>query len=591
MTPLLPMPPAPWPTALGLLTVGLPLIVALLAAARRTRLAAALLPWTVLPALALALMPGRLEAFPWLLLGARLGTDDTSRLFLLFSAILWGCAGSFARHYLAADPRRARFTAFFALAQAGNMTLLLAHDMAAFYTGFALMSFASYPLIVHSETPEARRAGRLYLSLAVTGEVLQFAAFSLIALGITETRFEQVAPAIAASPWRGWITALLLAGFGIKAGLVPLHVWLPLAHPAAPTPASAVLSGVMIKAGLLAWLRFLPLDQPGFETAGAWIVGAGLAGLFGAALIGALQTVPKTVLAYSSISQMGLIAIAIGVALHRGDPALAPVATAAVALYALHHGLAKGLLFLGVGVWTGANAQARRLASPILLLGALALAGAPFTSGAVAKLALKPIATAGPWPWLPTAMTLGAAGTTLLMIRFLQLLHREAREDARAHHPHHALPAAAWRPWVLLALAVLGLIWLIIPDPAATARTLITPAYILGSLGPIGLGLALATLGWRRIFPTPPPGDLLVLVPALIGAPLQRLTRTSLAALQALNTRGAQARDRLGRRLSSGALGLVPVLESKLRHWPIAYAALLLTTLLLTLSVLLQIWH
>ena len=113
---------------------------------------------------------------------------------------------------------------------------------------------------------------------------------------------------------------LLWLGLGVKAGVIGLHVWLPLAHPVAPAPASAVLSGAMIKAGLLGWLTVLPLGMESLSPAmmqfGNVVLVAGFAAAFGAALYGIWQSHPKAILAYSSISQMGMLtALAIVMAL------------------------------------------------------------------------------------------------------------------------------------------------------------------------------------------------------------------------------------------------------------------------------------
>jgi L-aminopeptidase/D-esterase-like protein len=120
------------------------------------------------------------------------------------------------------------------------------------------------------------------------------------------------------SPMRDVTILLLLLGFGLKAGLVPLHVWLPLAHPAAPMPASAVLSGAIIKAGIIGLVRFLPFEA----GAPGWGIALGALGLFGAfyaVAFGVLQRNPKTILAYSSVSQMGVVMAALGFGLAAGD--------------------------------------------------------------------------------------------------------------------------------------------------------------------------------------------------------------------------------------------------------------------------------
>lgn len=248
-----------------------------------------LLPLAAAPALAVSLLaaPGAVD-LPWLFLGARFGLDDGSRVFLMFTAALWLGAGLHAAGYLRDDPRRDAFWLFWLAVMAGNFGLVLALDAASFYVFFALMSFAAY--------------GRVYLALVVVGEVALFAAIVLAWQAAGSLHFEAIVPALAASPLRDAVIALTLAGFGIKVGALPLHVWLPLAHPVAPTPASAVLSGAMFKAGLLGWLRLLPLGTAAAPAWGEALVALGLAAAFAAALAGALQRQAKAALAYSSIS-------------------------------------------------------------------------------------------------------------------------------------------------------------------------------------------------------------------------------------------------------------------------------------------------
>ncbi|MFN7210735.1 MAG: complex I subunit 5 family protein, partial [Aggregatilineales bacterium] len=339
-----------------------------------------------LPLAGLAALPALLTALfvpletqleiPALLFGSIFALDRAGQVFLFFTALLWLLAGLFAQAYLQKDARQAHFFAFFLLAMAGNFGLIVAADMFNFYLWFALMSFASYGLIVHSGQPEAQRAGRLYMVLVIVGEVALFSALVLINAATETSRLADLSG-------RGIddLSAALIAGsFGIKAGAVLLHLWLPLAHPAAPIPASAVLSGAMIKAGVLGWLRFLhPADGAAWSE--LFLI-AGLATAFYGAVMGISQTNAKTVLAYSSISQMGFIMVGVGVWLIGGE--LREAALVAVGLYALHHALAKGALFLGV-----AFGGASRLVPIVLLLPALALTGLPLTSGAVAKAALK----------------------------------------------------------------------------------------------------------------------------------------------------------------------------------------------------------
>ena len=146
--------------------------------------------------------------------------------------------------------------------------------------------------------------------------------------------------ALPMSSWRNASLVLLILGFGLKIGLVPGHVWMPLAYKAAPIPAAAVLSGAAVKAGVIGFIRFLPLGvaTPGWGEA---LTAAGMLSAFYGVLVGITQQNPKTVLAYSSVSQMGLLAAALGMGLAAGDNG----ATLTVSFAAVHHVLAKGGYF------------------------------------------------------------------------------------------------------------------------------------------------------------------------------------------------------------------------------------------------------
>lgn len=470
-----------------------------------------LLPVTALPALAVALFaaPGAVD-LPWVFLGARFGLDDTGRIFLLFTSALWLAAGVHAAGYLRNDPRRGAFWLFWCASMAGNFGLVLAQDAASFYVFFALMSFASYGLVVHARTAEAIEAGRVYLALVVIGELALFAAIAIAWQAAGSLRFDAIALALAGSPWCDAVIALTLVGFGIKVGVLPLHVWLPLAHPVAPTPASAVLSGAMIKAGLLGWLRLLPLGSVGAPAWGEALIALGLAAAFAAALVGATQRQAKAALAYSSISQMGLVTMAIGIAL--AAPAAAPAAIAAATLYAFHHAFAKAALFLGASLGGATSKRGRALRTLGVALPALALAGAPLTSGYAAKAALKSALPLG-FEGVATALALAAVATTLVMLRTWWLLRRDA--GAAAHAPNGGM----WIGWALLVAAA-GAGWLWVGE----ARDLVpaTAGEWIAAVWPLSLGAAIAALAVavRRSAAatapfTVPPGDLLVLLMAL----------------------------------------------------------------------------
>jgi formate hydrogenlyase subunit 3/multisubunit Na+/H+ antiporter MnhD subunit len=347
------------------------------------------------------------------------------------------------------------------------------------------------------------------------------------------------------SPWRSSTLALLIAGFGLKMGLVPLHVWLPIAHPAAPMPASAVLSGAIIKAGVIGLLRFLPLDAA-LPDWGAVLATLGLVSVFYGVAVGITQANPKTVLAYSSVSQMGFVATVLGMMLAAGNGG----ATMAAAFYAAHHVLAKGALFLAVGV--AAATGARRL-WPVLLpaaVVALGFGGLPFTGGGLAKLAVKPPLGDGVVGLLAT---LAGAGSTLLMLHFLDRLRSSAALQPAAVAP----PGLAW-PWVAMAFAAVAVPWaLFFTAGIGTLADALALSALWSALWPVLLGGALA-IGLHHFghrLPRIPEGDILAL-----GAPLARA--------------GVVLGDMLERT------------EVVLRQWPVAGLSLLALAALLGAAIL-----
>lgn len=480
----------------------LPLLLAgLLVLPATRRMGMLLAPWAALPGLVFALTAPDAYTLdlPWLLLGSRFGLDETGRLFLLFTALLWLTAGFYARSYLAKDPRRHIFTAFFLATLSGNLGVCLAMDAASFYLSFAIMTFAAYGLVVHEGNAEARRAGRVYLIMAVLGEALFLAGLLLLA-GAAQTHFLPEMARAAALEMPGLAYGLLFLGFGVKAGVPLLHMWLPLAYPVAPTPASAVLSGAMIKAGLLGWLRFLPLGEATVPALGTVMLGLGLFAAFFGVVAGLVQRQPKTLLAYSSISQMGLLTLAVGAGLLL--PKAWPLLLPAIGLYALHHSLAKGALFLGVGVAQRFGRNGWVMAG--LLLPALALTGAPFTSGALAKTQLKAALTGLPTPWpelLAWALPLAAVGTGLLMARFLLLTpHGSKQNDGIGLLP----------PWLVVLTAVAALAWM--QADAGAVAAVLSGSGLASAAWPVLVVALLAYVAWRRGWrgPAIPPGDVLV---------------------------------------------------------------------------------
>ena len=501
-------------TALALIVPCLPMAMAvLLFISPMKPLALRIAPWVPASGFLLFALHGETVALPWLLLGARVGLDTLAAPLLLLATVAWTIAGIHARRRI--DPeQQGRFFLFWLLSWTGNLCVFITLDAASFYAAYAMMSFSAYGLIIFYGRAADYRAGRIYLVMALMGEALILAGLFMLGSQLGNVAFDQASTDRGELPHALAVAGLFAAGFAVKMGMLPLHMWLPLAHPQAPVPASAVLSGVILTAGLMGWIRFLPFGADGFMLPGMAMLVVGLASAFFGVAVGLAQDRMKTLLAYSSISQMGLICALVGAALLFPDKAGGLLAIAT--LFALHHGLAKTALFLAVDTVKERPALTRRLC----WLPALALAGAPLTSGALAKVGMK-----GSWPEglasVEPLLLASSVATTLIMARFLILLWREslAQEDSGLQQNH----------WLLLLLAGLCLPWLSAAITDATSLSdPFSPGYLAETLLPVLIGLAMAWLAWQlrleRWRPAIPPGDI-INVPIRLGLPgLPRLS-------------------------------------------------------------------
>lgn len=501
---------------------------------RLRRTAMELAPWAALPALLIALPPWQFgpARLPGLLLGTQIGLDETGRAFLLLSALVWWASGRYARNRFA-QAERPGFFVFFLLAMAGNFGAIIAGGILSFYFSFALMSFAAYGLVIHDGGAQALRAGRVYIVLVVLGELLLLSALMLAANGAPSYDFDTIRAAAAVSAQRDWIVLLTVTGLGIKIGLPGLHFTLPLIYRAAPIPAAAAMAGAMINAGLLGWLRLLPLGQVALPQWGLALMVLGLFAAFYGVLVGLTQRDAKTLLAYSSISQLGLMSFAVGVGL--GSPQAWPPILLLITLYAVHHGLAKAALFIGIDVVQGSTdvPHWRGLAALGVLLPALTLAGAPLTSGMLTKTLLKTQAGLAPPPWpelLAWLLPLSSLATTLLVARFLYLAWPRPGRPAASR-----IKGDMVFSWGLLLATSLALVWFL-PGPEVD---LVSMSVWWASLWPVATGAAIAfivakgALRKKITIPEIPPGDLLVplesaiksLREAATGLTLQQLPR------------------------------------------------------------------
>src|SRR3990167_1767710 len=292
------------------------------------------------------------------------------------------------------------FMALFVLAM---LFVVVANDIFTFLFAWELMTLNSYFLVVGLEpTRLARKAGFLYLGIAHVGFLFIAASFFLLALSQNlSIAFPQLMPVTNVGFLANIIFVFALIGFGAKAGLFPLHVWLPEAHPQAPSPISGLMSGVMLKMAIYGLLRFcfqfLALYQQSWW--GYLLIFVGLVTMFFGVVHAALQTDMKRLLAYSSMENLGFITVALGLSLlfyqyHLG--VLANLALLVTLLHSLNHSLFKPLLFLGTGSILHATGERNlgKLGGLIkkmpwvavwTLIGLLAMAGLPLFNGFVSE--------------------------------------------------------------------------------------------------------------------------------------------------------------------------------------------------------------
>lgn len=279
--------------------------------------------------------------------------------------------------------------------------VMLADDAYMFMVAWETMALSSYFLVTsHHQIPEIRRAGFLYLIMAHVGAVCILLCFGVLQGGSWHFTFDAMRGAPLTPFWATTAFLLALFGFGAKAGLVPMHVWLPEAHPAAPSPVSAMMSGIMLKTAIYGMLRVsFDLLSIRFWQWGALLIALGLfSALFGA-IFAAVQTDMKRLLAYSSIENVGLIFTGIGLSIlfeTNNMPLFAALALTAALVHSLNHSLFKSLLFLTTGSVLHATKQ-RSLGklgglirpmpwvATLALIGTLSIAGLPPFNGFVSE--------------------------------------------------------------------------------------------------------------------------------------------------------------------------------------------------------------
>lgn len=483
-----------------------------------------LLPLAPLPALfaSVVAFAGDLQ---WSItpLGMSFVIDRPASLLLGAAALLWVMAGFYLRIFFRTETNSQRFAMWWLLTMTGSLGVFTAADLVSFYLLFSVVSLAAYGLIVHEGSAQVRQSTAIYIGFAVMSEAFLLIAFVMLAATSPSGNLliADAVTALPSSPWFGLITGLLILGFGFKIGLVPFNGWMPLTYAAAPIPAAAVLSGAGVKAGVIGFIRFMPFDGDLAEW-GWLLVIAGLFSAFYGVIIGITQSSPKTILAYSSISQMGFIATLFGAGMIAGNAG----AVVLIAFYAAHHTLMKGASFLAIGAFSRSRSSVSTLLIVLMVLASLGLAGLPFTGGYLAKLAVKDVLGEGT---IGTLAALSAGGTALLMVHFLRTLSTVSsdRNDSQ-------IEAVLTGPWAAVMLACLVGPWVLYSVVTGyPLSAVLAGSDLFKAFWPIVLGGVLAIIlnRYRAYVPKVREGDIVWL-----GRPFVTMAGQMGCALEAMDT-------------------------------------------------------
>ncbi|MGD9963976.1 MAG: complex I subunit 5 family protein [Candidatus Izemoplasmatales bacterium] len=297
-------------------------------------------------------------------LGLSLRIDMLGYTILMLSAFIWFFVMIYAHEYMSREKKGTRFFFFLALTYSSVIGAIISGDLLTMFIFFEIMTISSYMLVIHGQNDQSYKAGYNYIIMGLIGGFLILTAIILMYFYVGDLKFDSAIKRLEElGNLKYWIMGLLVFGFGIKAGMAPVHVWLPRAHPVAPTPASALLSGVMIKIGAFGIIRVASsyyfrdrasvvgaLDPLWLSASniGAIIIWTGIITMALGVIFALQQANIKKMLAYHSISQMGYIITGIGVALYLGYEG-AMGFTGAI-YHIINHALFKSLLFMVAGV-------------------------------------------------------------------------------------------------------------------------------------------------------------------------------------------------------------------------------------------------
>lgn len=343
-------------------------------------------------------------------LGIRFKIDMLGLIMLVVSSILWVLVSMYAHDYMAMEKHRNRFFLQMSITYAGVLGTIMAGDLLTMFLFFEVMTFASYFLVAHNQSKESLIAGDSYIYMGVAGGLALLVGIILLYVNTGTVAFIPLAAKMSnLGSVKYLIAGLFITGFGVKAGMLPLHIWLPRAHPVAPTPASALLSGLMIKIGAFGILRvitsffmpskgaFVAADSPLWNLSnelGAVVIWIGIITMAAGVFMALQQSNMKKMLAYHSVSQMGYIIMGIGVAAYLGPKGA--MGFSGAIYHMINHGLFKALLFMVAGVIyvrtheldmykLGGMWRKFPFTAAVCLIAALGITGMPLFNGFASK--------------------------------------------------------------------------------------------------------------------------------------------------------------------------------------------------------------
>ena len=331
--------------------------------------------------------------------GLLLKIDGFRLIYCCIALFMWSVSLLFSKEYFAHYSHKARYYGFLILTMIATLGVFLSADLFTMFVFFEIMSLSSYVWVAQEETEEALKAGVTYLAIAVIGGMVMLMGLFLFNNAVGTLRMDEIYDAVH-KVWAEKSSQIytagfcMLFGFGAKAGMFPLHFWLPKAHPVAPAPASALLSGILTKCGVFGILVLTAEVFVHDVTWGSVILILGVLGMFAGAVLAVFSINLKRTLACSSVSQIGFILVGVGMQCFLGEENA--LAVRGTFLHMVNHSLIKLLLFNLAGV-VYMNLHALDLNTvrgfgrkkPFLmitfLMGALGIGGVPMWNGYVSK--------------------------------------------------------------------------------------------------------------------------------------------------------------------------------------------------------------